>query len=160
MAKFYVGKGIDEYISRLMVLDNATEEVVGAAIYEGARIVADQIKEGISTIPSKSSRSDPNGVSDVQRQGLINGFGVAPKQVDGSYINVKIGWDGYNGESTKKYPNGKPNAMIARSINSGTSFSKKYPFVDRAVKSSQARAEAAMKLKVDEGIKALNTGGI
>ena len=45
---------------------------------------------------------------------------------------------------TKKYPNGQPNALIARAVNSGTSFRKKTRFLDKAVNASKKAAEAAM----------------
>ena len=53
MAKFQVGKGLDEYIANLGNLEFRTPEIVGKAIFDGAKIVADQIraaagaKEGI-----------------------------------------------------------------------------------------------------------------
>ena len=31
-------------------------------------------------------------------------------------LNVKLGFDGYNGMKTKKYPKGQPNVLLARSI--------------------------------------------
>ena len=63
---------------------------------------------------------------------------------DNGFINVKLGFDGYNATRTKKYPRGQPNVLIARSVNSGTTFRKKTKFVDKAVNSAKKAAEAAM----------------
>jgi hypothetical protein len=53
---------------------------------------------------------------------------------------------------TKNFPNGQPNSMIARSVNSGSSFRQRIPFVDNAVNSAKSRAEERMKQKLDEAI--------
>ena len=44
MAKWIVGKGLDHYIAYLQRLDVATDEIVGKAVYEMAKVVADNIK--------------------------------------------------------------------------------------------------------------------
>ena len=74
---------------------------------------------------------------------------------DGGYYNVAVGFHGYNSQSTEKYANGQPNAMIARSVNSGTYFRQKNPFFDRAIRSSKGAAESAMARKADELINEL-----
>ena len=42
MAKWTVGNGITEYIAQLQALDKSAEEQIGAAVYQGAKIVADE----------------------------------------------------------------------------------------------------------------------
>ena len=93
------------------------------------------------------------GISEEQKQGLINGFGIAPMQNDNGYLHVKLGFDGYNSVKTKNYPNGQPNSVIARSVNSGTSFRQRIPFVDNAVSRAKAAAEEKMIKKLDTEIK-------
>ena len=44
MAKWIVGKGLDHYIAYLQRLDVATDEIVGKAVYEMAKVVADNVK--------------------------------------------------------------------------------------------------------------------
>ena len=73
-----------------------------------------------------------------------NGFGISHIQDDDGFVNVKLGFDGYNGTRTKNYPKGQPNVLIARAVNSGTTFRKKTRFVDKAVSSSRKAAEKAM----------------
>lgn len=155
MAKWTVGKGLDDYIALLGNLEFKAPDVCGMAIYQGAKIVADQIRSNIEALPvseSKSTKGGRRNPTQAEKDGLLEGLGVAKKQTDGSFINVKIGMDGYNNDRTKKYPNGKPNAMIARSIESGTTFMNRIPFISRAVSSTKAAAEAAMKDEVDKQI--------
>lgn len=66
-------------------------------------------------------------------------MGIARIRENSTGWNVKVGFDGYNKIVTKRWPKGQPNAMIARSINSGTSFMIKYPFMDQTVRANEAR---------------------
>lgn len=157
MAKFYVGKGLEEYLSMLGNLEFRMDDVIGRSVFDGAAIVADAVKKAIDDIPERQQGSS-TGVYDDQRQGLKDGLGIAKLQNDNGYFNVKLGFDGYNTHVTKTYPKGQPNALIARSINSGTSFSPKYPFVDNTTKRVKAEAEQAMSDRLDSEIKQI-TGG-
>lgn len=155
MAKFQVGKGIDDYIAQLGNLEFKAPGVCGMAIYQGAKIVADQIKANIEALPVSDNKGGNQGrrnPTQTEKDGLIKGLGIAKKQNDGGYINVKIGMDGYNADVTEKYPKGKPNAMVARSIESGTTFMRRIPFISNGVRAAKAQAEAAMKDEVDKQI--------
>lgn len=143
MAKFQVGSGMDKYLEQLSNLEFAAHDMVGRAIYKGAEVVADQIRANIGQIPASLC-------SDVQRQGLLDSLGIAKMRDDGGTYNVKIGFDGYNSHVTKKYPKGHPNSMIARAIESGTSFSGKHPFVAPAVRATKDAAEKAMAEEINK----------
>jgi HK97 gp10 family phage protein len=151
MAKFYVGKGIDDYLAQLGNLEYKSEEMCKRAIYPAAGIVADAIKANIDSIPNRPPKGN-DGLLPDQRRGLIDGLGVAPFKNDNGYINVKIGFDGYNQHQTPSFPNGQPNAMIARAIESGTSFSPKHRFVSQAVTRSKSEAEETMRKALDKQI--------
>lgn len=121
-------QGLAEYERQLSQLQRGTDEIAGKAIYAGAETVADAIKQNIQGLPSKTGTT---------RQGLLEGFGIAPLQDDSGYLNVKIGFDGYNAK-------GVPNALMARVFESGTSKVPKHPFVRPAINSSRKQAEAKM----------------
>ena len=76
-------------------------------------------------------------------------------QNENGYINVKLGFDGYNSVKTKKYPKGQPNALIARVTESGSSYRTKTPFIRPAVRATKKAAEQAGQAKIDERIAAL-----
>lgn len=162
MAKWIVGKGLDSYISYLQKIDAVTDEAIGEAVYEMAKVVADSVRSGIQALPTVSNRANIatykkgySRLSDEEKQGLLDGFGVSPMQDDGGYINVKLGFDGYNGVKTKKYPKGQPNALIARVTESGSSYREKTPFIRPAVNASKKQAEQAGQMKIDEKIAAI-----
>lgn len=146
--------GLEEYENQLLKLQNVSRECIGRAIYEGAAVVADAVKQNIESIPIDErqyrTKTMLYGISEAQKQGLRDGFGIAKLQEDGGFRHVKLGFDGYNSVITKTYPNGQPNSMIARSVNSGSSFRQRIPFVDNAVNASKGAAENKMKQTFDE----------
>lgn len=162
MAKIEM-KNIDEYAKALSTLWKDSRKIIESAVYEGANIVADEIKEGLQGIPIQegenglppmgSSDDKLTGVSRKQKADLINGFGLSPMEDKGDFINTKAGFDGYGSIKTKKYPKGTPNAMLMRSVESGTSFRQKHPTVRPAVNRAKKAAEAAMEKEIDEQIK-------
>lgn len=149
--KFYVGKGIDEYIAQLGDLMYQSEEMCKRSIYPAAGLVADKVRFYIDTIETRAPHGD-DGIFEDQRRGLKEGFGISQFQNRFGYIHVKLGFDGYNQHITDTYPTGQPNAMIARALESGTSFSKKEPFITWAVKDTKADAEDLIKENIDSYI--------
>lgn len=144
-------EGLDEYLRQLERLQGSSDQAIGKAIYEGAGVVAKACAAAIKALPV-SNQHDSNGITSVQKAGLIEGFGISHAQTDGYYRNVKLGFDGYNGQKTHKYPNGQPNSMIARSINSGSSYRRKNPFMDKATASSKSACEATMQRVIETEI--------
>ena len=145
MATQWVSKGMQEYLSMLGNLSIMAPEAMGKAIYKGADIVADGIMKNIKGLKT-DDRPYPDqvlGPKTVQKEGLINSLGIARARDDGSYRNVKIGFDGYN-------KLGQPNAMIARVVEGGNSFTKKQPFVAPGIRQTKAQAEEKMKQIIDE----------
>ena len=148
MARFEFS-GIDNYISQLNKLQQSTKDgVVGKTVYAGAAVVADSVRRAIQALPVGDGRAQGGGLVDTvtlpQKAGLLDGFGISSMRDDDGFVNVKLGFDGYNSTRTEKYPRGQPNALIARAVNSGTTFRKKTKFVDKAVSSARKSAETAM----------------
>lgn len=164
MAKWIVGKGLDNYIAYLQSINAVTDEMIGEAVYDMAKVVADKVRANIEALPAVSNAANiatyKQGVSrlsEPEKQGLLEGFGVSAMQNDDGYMNVKLGFDGYNSIKTKKYPNGQPNALIARVTESGSSYRKKTPFIRPAVNAARKPAEKAGQEKIDEKIKSIKT---
>lgn len=153
--KFKNGDGYLKKISRIE--SSLKTKICGSAIYVAADIVADEVRKQLQSIPTDESYgTDENmsrGPKKVQKKGLYDSLGISPMSEDEKgNINVKIGFDGYNGVKTKRWPNGQPNQMVARSVERGTSFMKKNAFIKKAVSSSKAVALKKMKETVDEQI--------
>lgn len=162
MAKWIVGNGLNSYIEYLQKINAVTDEVIGVAVYEMAKVVADSVRASIQALPTVSNEANIatykkgySRLSDKEKQGLLDGFGISPLQEDSGFVNVKLGFDGYNSVKTKKYPKGQPNALIARVTESGSSYREKTPFMRPAVNASKKQAEAAGRAKFDERIAAI-----
>ena len=152
--------GLDKYVRQLERLGKNSDAIIGEAVYDMAKIVADEVRQRLETMPSVP---DDNGlaayraktkipITKAQKWGLVKSFGIASLKNDNGYLNVKLGFDGYNEVKTRKYPNGQPNALIARSIESGSSARDKYPFIRPAVQATRKQAIAAAEVKLDEKI--------
>lgn len=168
MARMHM-EGLEEYEKALSQMANHTEEIAEAAVYVGAGIVADAMREEIEALPvgegeitglppKAKDGQKINVVSRRQKADLLNGLGVARIENNRGYIQTKVGFDGYGSVKTKKHPDGLPNVVLARSINSGTSFMKKNPFARRAVNNSKNHAVKAMGEKIEEEIKKVMEG--
>lgn len=157
--RLQVGKGIDNYISKLSNLEVSAPDAIGKAVYAGASIVTDKIRQNIEALPVDDTphKEYVTAPKSIQKKGLLgrrskknDGLGIAPIQNDRGYINVKVGFGGYNELKSKKYPKGQPNAMIARTFESGNSFTKKTPFVGPAIRATKDIAEMKMAQIIDE----------
>jgi hypothetical protein len=157
-------KNGDEYALKLSKLAAQSDKVAKKAIYRGAKVVADKIAQNIDALPEETFRYLRNGekfagVPERQKQDLKDGFGITTIKIDdnGDW-NAKIGFDGYGSIPTKKYPQGLPNQLLARSIESGSSVRQKKPFVRPAVNSARKKAIEAMKNVIDEETKKIMEG--
>ena len=155
--------GLNDYELMISRLSKGVDDIAGKAIYAGAGIVADAIKENIKDLPivrgyGTKENPLPGGVTAPQKAGLINGLGISPMQNGAGFLNVKIGFDGYNATKTDKYPQGQPNQLVARGVESGTSWKEKKPFIRPAINASKSRAEAEMARLLDQEIEKITKG--
>lgn len=154
MARFEF-KGIENYLNDLNTLSDKGEGLCKRAVYDGAAVMAKAVQaeiQGLSVTDRNPPKGEPLTVLSYERDGLLEGLGIAKIRNDNGYISTKVGFDGYNRLRSKKYPNGHPNQMIARSIESGSSVRVKNPFISRAVRAAKARAEAAMAERFNQDI--------
>lgn len=159
-------KGMKEYLKTLNDVAWATEDVCKAAVYSGADVMADEIRAGINSLKTTTDKGalaayknrQATYISESQKAGLIESFGVASIQNDYGVVHTKLGFDGYNSVKTLRYPDGQPNALIARVCNSGRVSMIAQPFIDQAVKRARKRTLTAMGDAADKKIKEI-TGG-
>lgn len=151
-ARYIVGEGIEQYINQLEKLVDTAEPTMKKAIYEATNIVSNAIVSNIKNLPTNNNPK--YGVTPLQKQGLIEGFGIAHMENRNGEINTKTGFNGYNKVPYKKQKQGfQANAMIARSIEGGTSWSIRKPFVAPAVNKTKGQANEIMQKVFDEEIK-------
>ena len=144
---------VDNFLKDLDTRSKEFKDMAGASLYQGAKIMADELRERIKALPERPRSAKKGemlrGVTKQQKQALLDHMGIAKMQnIDGSY-NLKIGFYGYDDDVTKAYPKGHPISMIARSVESGTSFLQKTPFIRPTYQSAHAEAEKAMQSELE-----------
>ena len=112
MATFQFG-GIDNYIKKLNKLQQSAKDgVAGKTVYAGAEVVADSVRRAIQDLPVGDGRARDGGLVDTvtlpQKAGLLDGFGISRMKDDDGFVNVKLGFDGYNSTRTESTRGGSP----------------------------------------------------
>lgn len=136
------------------------------AVYKGSKVMADAIKGNMWALDFTSdgaamaayNANKPTIISERQKRGLIDGFGVTEIKVERGQVNAKVGFTGYNRVKTKRWPQGQPNVIVARACESGTSHTIKQPFVRPAISAARSATEKAIRDSIETDIKKI-TGG-
>ena len=144
-------KGLDDMAFMLNRLTDKSETVIKRAIYDGAGIMADAVRGNIGSIRTGGPSDWERRRREAQKAGLQEGLTSFMIKNNGYKIEGGVGFDGYNSL-------GQANRMMARVFNSGTSFSSKQPFFDRAIRSSRNAARQAVISGIESEINKLTKG--
>ena len=152
--------GVSEYMKALQNMERSAEGALKKAVYEGAKVVVEAAANGVNLIPVVSGKAGfgtpekpVQGIHRKQKQGLEESLGISKIRNEQGFVNAKIGFSGYNDFTTDKYPQGQPNVLIARAVESGTTFRKKFPFMRPAVNRSKTQAIYSMDKQIAEDLK-------
>lgn len=146
--------GMAEVSELLDKLEQQAPKIAAQALYEGAGIMSDEIRKGaesIQTAPFKYAKEGNRLPSPEEKEiVLAAGAGIARFDKNGTEVNTSVGYraSGYADLAGKK----KPIPLIVNSINSGTSFMKKQPFVRKAARTGGTKAIAAMREKIESAV--------
>ena len=148
-------EGLAELSEQLAQLGEKAQGVAALGLYEGAGIMAEEIKRGADTIrteefhyavfPAATQRlPTPEEKAIVQEAGA----GIAKFRKNGSEVDTSVGYRnaGYAELKGKSVPIPK----IVNAINSGTSFMQKQPFFRQAVNQGKTKASEAIIAKCEE----------
>ena len=152
-------EGMEELDRMLRALGEKAEGIASGALYEGAGIMADEINKGAKTIktaPFKYAAGGQMRLPSPEEKAAVlsgDGAGIARFKNTGRSITTSIGFgrSGYANVNGKR----KPIPLIVNSINSGTSFMKKQPFVRKAVRNARKQASEAITQTIIEGIETI-----
>lgn len=144
--------GLEQLDKMLTELGDKAQDVASGSLYEGAGVMASAMNAGIESIKTEPFRYAPEGKtrlpSPQEKAALQRKIGIARFQKNGSEVDTLVGLKGTGYAQIAGKP--KAVAVIARSINSGTSFMQKQPVIRRAKSQSQGAAKAAIVKKADE----------
>lgn len=153
-------KGAEDYAKALKELEFTAQQgkLLEDAVKAGAKPVADEIRRRLEALPTDKFRFLPegekfDGLPQRQKDDLADSFGLTPVDRDRrGFVHTKAGFDGYGSFPSKGYPNGLPNALLARAVESGSSVRQKTPFVRPAVNATRKEAEAEMDKTIRKGL--------
>lgn len=158
MAKMIVS-GLDELEASIERLGDHHDYIAKHAVYLGANVIANAIRTEIQKIPEDHGRGNENnkltGITKTQKAGLESGLFISKMTSDAGTTYVTISFAGYNEVKTKTHPKGQPNILVAREVESGTSWMQKHPFIRTAVNRVKSQAIKAMQAGVSEAVKEL-----
>ena len=151
MAMTMKTEGLDALGQQLAKLGEQARDIASGALYDGAGVMADAVNAGIGkirTAPFKYATGNEKRLPSPQEKAALKrkaGIAKFRKDTDGVDTLVGLAKSGYTQVAGKR----KPVAVIARSINSGTSFMQKQPVIRQAVTGAKASAEAAIISKAE-----------
>lgn len=137
-------EGMDELDRMLRALGEKAEGIASGALYEGAGIMADEMEkdaESIRTAPFQYAANGKTRLPSPEEKAVVNGagkIGIAKFRKEDGDVNTSVGYgtSGYAEMAGKTVPI----PLIAASINSGTSFMQRQPFVRKASNRGGKRA--------------------
>lgn len=138
--------GLEAYRKDLEKIYAEVPRIENQSLYDGAGVLADAVAEEIDGLTE---------LTPIQRRDLRRGMGIAGFWSENGSTVTKIGFEGYNSIRTRRWPNGQPNAMIARSLIRGTSWMRANRFTARAAKKARERCIRSMQERMDREFAAL-----
>lgn len=148
-------EGIEEVSKMLNQMAEKAPGIAAQAVYTGAGTVADELNKQakqIRTAPFKwaSRRRGETRLPSPEEKAIIEqaGAGIAKFDKNGTEVQTSVGYQssGYAELAGKTVPV----PLIVNSINSGTSFMRKQPFVRKASNTGGKKAAAEMTKQIED----------
>ena len=149
MAMTVSTSGIENLEKMLQRLGDKAPDVAAAALYDGADVIADAYTRAAGSIKAKKRQhNEPDGQDPSKaryptpaEKEVLKKIGVSRFHKDADSVNTIVGpADGYVEINGRR----KAIRLIARSVNSGTSFMKKQPVFRQAVSRNRKAAKDKM----------------
>lgn len=131
-------EGFESYKDMISDIEINTLNIIKPAVYDGAAIVADEVKRNLRRVVS------PKASGDLERS-----MGLSEMRESFGFVHTKLGFSGYDRA-------GHPNILKARALERGRKDQpgrKKKPFIAPAVKAVKERAEEAMQNTAEQQIR-------
>lgn len=152
-------EGLDQVSNLLSKLGDQAMNVAAEALYDGANVMANAYANAPKTIRTEPFKGKRNKrlPSPEEVAALEGKTGIAKFKRDGGEVNTMVGI----GASAGYVMLGKTKTavrMIARSINSGTSFMQKQPVFRKAMSMNREAATAAIIATAEAKLNELTQG--
>lgn len=152
-------KGLDKYVKKLENLSNPwnAQVCVENAVTAGSEVAGDITKAELSNLPVDNKKwategNKRHGVRSIEKKELIASFGITPLEIKNNHVNRKTGVDrGY-------LSTGTPYVVLARSVETGTSFMDKNPVFSRGTRKARKPCLDAMQQSLTDDINRIMDG--
>lgn len=141
---------LEDITEMLTTLGTKWEGTAKQGLYEGAKVIKEELEREIDSLPSTKTSYYPKSalplhrLRDIEKKALKDGLRIFKMENEKDGVSVTIGFVGYTDYKSKRIPN----ALIARSLVKGTSVQSKNNFVSRAFKRSKDKRNQAMTEKI------------
>lgn len=125
----------DDFALKISKLETDIDDVAKEAIFEGAKIAADQVRKNLESVLSGNSTGE-----------MAESFGITPISRTYGEWSAHVGFDGYDEQMM-------PNQFKARIMESGTALRRKKPFVRPAMNQTKKQVQEKMKSVIEEATK-------
>ena len=149
---------LEDITEMLSTLGTKWEGTAKQGLYEGAKVLKEEIEKEIDNLPSTKTRYYPKAalplhrLRDVEKKALKDGLRIFKMESVKDGVSVTIGFVGYTDYKNKKIPN----RLFARSLVKGTSVQNKNAFMRRAFNRAKGRRTEAMTEKIYSVIGKIN----
>ena len=149
--------GMAEISEMLDKMAQDAPKVAAQALYDGAGIMANEIRKGtgeIKTAPFKYAKAGTRLPSPEEKEIVMTAAaGIAKFNKNGTEVDTSVGFRnaGYAELKGKMVPIPK----IVNAINSGTSFMKKQPFVRKSANTATPKVLEAMRKRIEKEFEAI-----
>ena len=156
--------GASELGEMLSRLGTEAPDIARKALFTGAGTVADAVKAAVMQLPVGTPKENSptghpfTGLTEEDRDDLAAGVGIARFDSKGDAETTAISFNGYTRRTEPGFPKGVPLAMIARSLESGSSVRAKHPFVRQTIRAVKDAAQAAMVQTAEAEISKITEG--
>ncbi len=142
-------EGVADIVVMFGKAAQAGTPIAKMAVYDGARVMADEIRRETGALPVDQERYLNPGekyavITRRDKKDLAAHLGITKIVSTGSGTRAVIGFAGYGSKKTHKYKKGLPMAMLARSLMKGTVVRSRSAFISRAVGAAGEKAQDAM----------------
>lgn len=149
--------GLGQLDEQLALLGAKATPIAKASLYEGVRLVNDALTQAISEIKTEPFHYVPEGrtrlPSPAEKAAIENAkHGSTRMQVDGDSVEIHVGLSHAGYVDIPYGPNYTSHvavAKIANSVNHGTSFLKKQPFMRKAMQVARTTATGVVASEID-----------
>lgn len=146
------------YITKLEIVNLRTGMIASNALYAGAGMLADAVRESIKTIHVTKDKilQGAQKLTGLQRwreaKQVADALGITRHRSEKDRHDVKIGYDGYSDYATEKYSNGVPILLIAASTEVGSEVREAQPFWRKLVTQMKPKVIERMQQSIDEDL--------